>query len=86
MKSILLFTRQYPYGEHENFIDAEGYRLSEIAEAKHKNEMKKLDDEIIERKKNLEALDLENKKRQAEIENLKAQVDILIESLNFCKN
>ena len=29
MKSILLFTRQYPYGEHENFIEIELQYLSQ---------------------------------------------------------
>ena len=65
------------YREHENFVDAEGHRLSEIAEAKHINEMKKLDDEITERQRNIEALELENKRREAEIEILKAQEDNL---------
>ncbi len=65
------------YREHENFVDAEGRRLSEIAEAKHKNEMKKMDDEIESRKKNIEALELENERRVAEINMLKAQEDNL---------
>ena len=61
------------YREHENFVDAEGRRLSEIAEAKHINEIQKYDDEFIERQRKLEALELENKRTSAEIDILKAQ-------------
>lgn len=65
------------YREHENFVDAEGHRLSEIAEAKHINEMQKLEDEIVSRQHSIEALELENKRRKAEIDILKAQEDNL---------
>jgi hypothetical protein len=61
------------YREHENFVDAEGQRLSEIAEAKHINEMQRLDDEIFTRQKNIDALELDNERRKAEIDILKAQ-------------
>ncbi len=65
------------YREHENFVDAEGHRLSEIAEAKHINEMQKMDDEIYTRQKNIEAMELDNERRKAEIDILKAQEDNL---------
>ena len=65
------------YREHENFVDDEGHRLSEIAEAKHINEMQKMDDEISTRQKNIEALELDNRRREAEIDILKAQEDNL---------
>ncbi len=65
------------YREHENFVDAEGHRLSEIAERKHINEMQKLDYEYFIRQKEIEALELENKRRIAEIEILNAQQDNL---------
>lgn len=61
------------YREHENFVDAEGHRLSEIAEAKHLNEIQRMDDEISTRQKNIEALELDNDRRKAEIDILKAQ-------------
>jgi len=65
------------YREHENFVDAEGHRLSEIAEAKHENEMQRMDDEIASRQHSIQALRLENKLKEAEIEILKAQEDNL---------
>ncbi len=65
------------YREHENFVDAEGHRLSEIAEANHLNEMQKLDDEIASRQHSIKALGLENKRKEAEIEILKAQEENL---------
>lgn len=65
------------YREHENFVDAEEHRLSKIAEANHINEMQKLDDEIASRKKNIEAMELDNERRKAEIDILKAQEDNL---------
>ena len=65
------------YREHENFVDAEGHRLSEIAEAKHINEMQRMDDEIASRQHSINALGLENKRKEAEIEILKAQEDNL---------
>lgn len=61
------------YREHENFVDAEGHRLSEIAEAKHVNEMLKMEDEILTRQQTIEGLGLENERKKAEIEILKAQ-------------
>ncbi|MCE5251366.1 hypothetical protein LLG96_14220 [bacterium] len=61
------------YREHENFVDAEGHRLSEIAEAKHINEMQKLEDEIHTRRKSIDALELDNERRKVEINVLKAQ-------------
>lgn len=65
------------YREHENFVDAEGRRLSEIAEAKHDNEMQKMEDEIATRQRNIEALELVNERTKAEINILKAQQDNL---------
>jgi len=65
------------YREHENFVDAEGHRLSEIAEAKHINEMQRMDDEILSRQRSIESLELDNERRKAEIEILKAQEDNL---------
>ena len=65
------------YRDHENFVDDEGHRLSEIAEAKHVNEMQILDDDIASRKKNIEAMELDNERRKAEIDILKAQEDNL---------
>ena len=60
------------YREHENFVDAEGHRLSEMAEAKHINEMQCLEDEIVTRQRTIEGLELENKRKRAEIDNLNA--------------
>ena len=51
--------------------------MSEIAEAKHINEMQQLDDEIASRKTNIEAMELDNERRKAEIDILKAQEDNL---------
>jgi len=63
------------YREHENFLDAEGRRLSEIKTAQHKQELQKLDDEDISRSKQIQSLDLENKRKEVEIEFLRSQID-----------
>jgi len=66
------------YREQENFVDAEGYRLAEKAEKQHADDMVALEDNAKLRKKNIEALELQNKKLEAEIAILKAKENNII--------
>jgi hypothetical protein len=63
------------YREQENFVDAEGRRLSEMAEKRHQVELAALDDAAVERALRLKAMELENQLKMAQIEQLRAAVE-----------
>lgn len=61
------------YREQENFVDAEGHRLAEIAAKKHKDNMIAIDDDALERTLRLKNLELENELKEAQLNQLKTQ-------------
>jgi hypothetical protein len=63
------------YRERENFVDAEGRRLSEMAEKRHLADLTAIDDEAVERALRLKALELENEIKQAQLEQIRATTD-----------
>lgn len=61
------------YREQENFVDAQGRRLAELAEKQHYDTMQSLDDSAIERSLRLKNLALENQLKEAQLQQINSQ-------------